>query len=62
MKIALNIFGIIALLCLFPTYGRNVKCPDLDKNVLSWFPYEEGSVIRLENEVTNTSLMFQLTK
>ena len=56
MKTPLNIFYIIVLLCLFSSCYRNVNCPDFDENILSWFPYEEGNVIRLENKTTDTLL------
>ena len=56
MKTLLNIFCAIMFLCLFSACGRNVSCPDLDENILSWFPYEEGSVIRLENKTTDDLL------
>jgi len=61
MKTTLNIFYTIVLLCLFSTCGRNINCPDFDKNILSWFPYEKGSVIRLENKIANTSLTIPIS-
>jgi len=55
MKTLLNIFCTIILLCLFSTC-RNINCPDFDEDVLSWYPYEEGSVIHLESKTTDTLL------
>ena len=55
MKTVLNILCAIMLLCSFSAC-RNVKCPDLDKNILSWFPYEEESVLHFENKTTDALL------
>jgi len=54
MKTPLNILCAIMLLCIFSACGRNASCPDLNENILSWFPYEEGGVIRLENKTAGT--------
>ena len=56
MKTPINIFCAVALLCLFTACHRTVDCPDLDEKVLSWFPYEEGDVIRLKNKMADTLL------
>ncbi len=61
MRLTLNIGGLIMLLCVLSTCGRNVMCPDLNKNILSWFPYEEGSVIRLESKTANTPLIIPVS-
>jgi len=56
MKAPLNIFCVIILSCLFSSCHRTVHCPDFDENILSWFPYEEGDVFRLENKTADTLL------
>jgi len=61
MKTTLSIFCAIVLLCLFSACGRNVKCPDLDKNILSWFPYENESNIRLKNKTTGVVLTIPIS-
>ena len=60
MKTLSNIFYTIVLLCTFSACW-DVNCPDLGESVLSWFPYEEGSVIRLENKTTGTLLTIPVT-
>ena len=46
MKTVLNIFYTFILLCLFSSCHMDVKCPNFDEDILSWYPYENGSSLR----------------
>ena len=38
-----------------------MNCPDLDENILSWYPYEEEGIICLENKTTDELLTIPIT-
>ena len=47
---------ILICICAILLSGCKVKCPDLDKNILSWYPYEVGDIINLSSESNILSL------